>query len=113
MLQTVAGAGHVNDLAAVDEAVEDSSGNGSIAEEIGPLVKAFVGGNNEGSSLAHGGNEAKEKISLGGREGQEAHFVQYDERGIVKILEAALAGGGYFRGLRIVISASSVSKATV
>ena len=56
MLQSVAGAGHVNDLAAVDEAVKDSGGNGSVAKEVGPLVKALVGGNNEGSSLAHSGD---------------------------------------------------------
>ena len=66
MLQPVAGAGHVNNLAAVDEAVEDSGGNGSVAKEVGPLVKALVGGNNEGSSLTHGGDEAKEEIGLGG-----------------------------------------------
>ena len=75
MLQTVAGAGHVNNLAAVDEAVEDGCGNSSVAEEIGPLVKALVGSNNEGSSLTHGGDEAKEKIGLGRGEGHEAHLV--------------------------------------
>ena len=47
VLQPVAGAGHVNNLAAVDEAVKDGGGNSSVAEEDGPLVKAFVGGNNE------------------------------------------------------------------
>lgn len=69
MLQSVTGAGHVNNLAAVDKAVKDGGGNGSVAEKIGPLVKSFVGSNNEGSSLAHGGDEAKEKIGLGRREG--------------------------------------------
>ena len=47
VLQSVAGAGHVNDLAAVDEAVKDSGGNGGVAKEVGPLVKALVGGNNQ------------------------------------------------------------------
>lgn len=47
VLQSVAGAGHVNNLAAVDEAVEDSGGNGGIAEEVGPLVKALVGSNDQ------------------------------------------------------------------
>lgn len=64
MLKPVAGAGHVNNLAAVDETVKDSGGNGSVAEEVGPLVKALVGGNNEGGSLAHSGDEAKEQIGL-------------------------------------------------
>ena len=63
MLQSVAGAGHINNLAAVDEAVEDGGGNGRVAEEIGPLVKSLVGSNNEGSSFAHGGDEPKEKIT--------------------------------------------------
>ena len=43
MLEPVAGAGHVNNLTAVDQAVEDSGGNGGVAEEVGPLVKALVG----------------------------------------------------------------------
>ena len=43
VLEPVAGAGHVNNLTAVDEAVEDSGGNGGVAEEVGPLVKALVG----------------------------------------------------------------------
>ena len=47
VLQSVAGAGHVNDLAAVDEAVKDSGGNGGVAEEVGPLVKTLVGSNDQ------------------------------------------------------------------
>lgn len=47
VLQSVAGAGHVNNLAAVDEAVEDSGGNGSVAKEVGPLVKPLVGSNDQ------------------------------------------------------------------
>ena len=47
VLQSVAGAGHVNDLAAVDEAVKDSGGNGGVAEEVGPLVKPLVGSNDQ------------------------------------------------------------------
>ena len=47
VLQSVAGAGHVNNLTAVDEAVEDSGGNGSVAEEVGPLVKPLVGSNDQ------------------------------------------------------------------
>lgn len=47
VLEPVAGAGHVNNLAAVDEAVEDSGGNGGVAEEVGPLVKALVGSNDQ------------------------------------------------------------------
>ena len=60
MLQSVAAAGHVNNLAVVDEAVEDSGGNGGVTKEVGPLVRAFVRSNNEGGSLAHSGDEAKE-----------------------------------------------------
>ena len=66
VLEPVAGAGHVNNLAAVDEAVKDSGGNGGVAEEVGPLVKPLVGSNNQRRSLTHGGDEAKEEIGLGG-----------------------------------------------
>ena len=47
VLEPVAGAGHVNNLTAVDEAVEDSGGNGSVAKEVGPLVKTLVGSNDQ------------------------------------------------------------------
>ena len=47
MLEPVAGAGHVNNLAAVDEAVKDSGGNGGVAEEVGSLVKPLVGSNDQ------------------------------------------------------------------
>ena len=47
VLEPVAGAGHVNNLAAVDEAVKDSGGNGGVAEEVGPLVKPLVGSNDQ------------------------------------------------------------------
>lgn len=99
MLQPVAGAGHVNNLAAVDKAVQDSCGNGSIAKEVGPFVKPLVGGNDEGGSLAHGGDKAKEEVGLGGREGHEAHLIHHHEGSFVEILEAALAGIGYLGGL--------------
>ena len=99
MLEPVAGAGHVNNLAAVDEAVKDSGGNGSVAKEVGPLVNPLVGGNDQRRSLAHGGDEAKEQVGLGGREGHEAHLVHHHEGGLVEILEAALAGVGDLGGL--------------
>ena len=47
VLEPVAGAGHVNNLTAVDEAVKDSGGNGGVAEEVGPPVKPLVGSNNQ------------------------------------------------------------------
>ena len=53
----------------MDEAVKDGGGNGSVAKEVSPPVKALVGGNNKGGSLTHGGNETKEQIGLGGQEG--------------------------------------------
>ena len=100
-------------LAAVDEAVEDGCGNGSVAEEIGLLVKFLVGSNNEGSSLAHGGDESKEKIGLGRREGHEAHLVHHHEGCFVKILEAAFAGAGNFSGFEDGHEASRALKPTV
>ncbi|WP_303437509.1 hypothetical protein, partial [uncultured Oscillibacter sp.] len=41
VLQSAAGGGHANNLAAVDKAAEDSGGNGSVAKEAGSLVKAL------------------------------------------------------------------------
>lgn len=94
MLQPVAVSGHVNNLAAVNQAFEDSGGNSSIAEKVGPLVKALVGGKNEGGALAHGGDKTKEQIGLREREGHKAHLVHHYEGSFVEVLEAALAGAG-------------------
>ena len=72
MLEPVAGAGHVNNLAAVDEAVEDSGGNGGVAKEVGPLVKALVGGNNEGRLLSKRTHTKTRRTAALEREQQEA-----------------------------------------
>ncbi len=58
VLEPVAIAGHIEDLAAVDETVKDGGGDSSVAKEVGPLVKALVGSDDEGGLFAHGGDEA-------------------------------------------------------
>ena len=60
--QTVTVSSHVNNLAVVDEAVENSRRNSGISEKIGPLVKAFVRSNNQRGFLGHCRDKAKEKI---------------------------------------------------
>ena len=42
VLEPVAVAGHIDDLTAMDQAVEDGGGDGGVAKEVGPLVKALV-----------------------------------------------------------------------
>ena len=42
MLQAIAVTGHVDDFTVMYEPVEDSCGNRSVAEELGPFVEALV-----------------------------------------------------------------------
>ncbi len=77
VLEPVATAGHIDDLAAVDETVKDGGGDSSVAKEVGPLVKALVGGDDEGGLFAHGRDTAKEQVGLGGGEGHEAYLVHH------------------------------------
>ena len=101
MLQSVAGAGHVNNLAAVDEAVEDSGGNGSVAKEVGPLVKPpllEVMISDVLSLMAE--IKPKNRLASAGERGHEAHLVHHHEGGLVgDTSEAALAGTGDLGGL--------------
>ncbi len=98
MFQSVAVARHVNNPAAVNEAIQDSGGNGSVTKEVGPLVKALVGSNNEGRPLAHSGDETKEQVGFSGREGHEAHLIHHHAGGFVEVLKATFAGAGYLSG---------------
>ena len=45
VFQAVAVAGHVNNLAVVDQTVQDRCGNRCIPQEVRPLIKALVGCN--------------------------------------------------------------------
>ena len=86
MLETIAVAGHIDDLAAVDEAVQDGGGDGGVAKEVCPLVEALVGGDDEGSFFAHSRDKTEEEIGLRGREGHEAHLIDDHKGSFVKEL---------------------------
>jgi len=42
MHNPVAVARHIDNLAAMNEAIKDGSRDGGIAEEVGPFIKAFI-----------------------------------------------------------------------
>ena len=92
MLQPVTVAGHVHDLAVMDESVEDCRSDGSIAKEFSPLVKAFVGRNDDGRSLRHGRDKTKEQVRLVRRERHKPDLVNDDERGIAHVFHGNLPG---------------------
>ena len=94
VFKTVAVTGHIDDFTMVNQAVKDSSGNGGVTEERGPLIEAFVGGDDEGGSLGEIRDKGEEEIGFHGFEGHETDFIDNDECGLVEIGEAAFGGGG-------------------
>ena len=63
-LETIAVAFNVDDLAVVQQAVQDSGGDHRIAEQLLPVAEAFVGGDDVGVFLVAVRDELEKQISL-------------------------------------------------
>ena len=63
-LQTKAMPLYVNDLAVMQESVEDGGGDDGIAEEFLPVGEVLVGGNDGGASFIPVGDELEEEVCL-------------------------------------------------
>jgi len=59
--ESVAVALDVDDLAVVQQPVEDGGGDHGIPEELLPVGEAFVGGDDRGASLVAVGDELEER----------------------------------------------------
>ena len=91
--ETVAAALDVEDVAVVEEPVEDGGGEDLVAgQEFGPVLDAFVGGDEDRAAAVAIGHEAEEETRLGAGHGLEAHLVD-DQKGDVEVLTPAQPGG--------------------
>jgi len=73
---------NVNDLAMMEEPVEDGGGDDGITEELLPIGKAFVRCDDRGAFLVAIGDELEKEISFPAVNWEIAHFVNNDQRGV-------------------------------
>ena len=95
----VAAAADVDDMAVMQQPVDERSGHDLVAQNLAPLLEAFIGGQHSGCALIAPVDELEEEHGAGLTDRQVADLVDDQERGIGEDLEAAsqLAGGlGFF-----------------
>lgn len=105
-------AGQVNNIAEVEGVAKDGGSNGSVAKEVGSLVKTLARGNDQERSLAHGKDEAKEEIGLDWREGMKLTSSTSTRAVLWKYLRRHLLALKISAVLRMVMRLFRVSKAT-
>jgi hypothetical protein len=83
--ESVAVALDVDNLAVVQQPVEDSGGDYGIPEELLPIGEALVGGDDGGTALVAVGDELEEQIRFPAVDGQVAFLVDHrtPEGGII------------------------------
>ena len=95
----VAAAADVDDMAVMQQPVDERSGHDLVAQDLAPLLEAFIGGQHSGCALIAPVDELEEEHGAGLADRQVADLVDDQERRIGEDLEAAsqLAGGlGFF-----------------
>ena len=95
----VAAAAYVDDMAVMQEAIDECSGHDLVTQDLTPLLEPFVGREDGGCALIAPVDELEEEHGAGRADRQVADLVDDQERGIGEDLEAAsqLAGGlGFF-----------------
>ena len=79
----------------VEQAVEQRGCDDRIAEDVAPLGKSTIGGEDHGAALVACGDELEEQVAAAGHDGQVADLVDDEQRGAGKepdaLLQAALA----------------------
>lgn len=66
--EAVAVAFDAQDRRVMQESIEDSGGDGVVAEEFGPLTDGFVGGADGARALLAVGDDLEEVVGFGSRE---------------------------------------------
>lgn len=87
-----------DDFGAVEEAVEDGSGGGDVAEEFAPFIDGAVGGHDGGTDFVAAQDDFEQEFAAAGSEGFEAHVVDDEEVGFEVAGEEAGFGGAAFAG---------------
>ena len=71
--------GELQDVGLVSEPIEQGRRQALVAEDLGPVGKAQVGRHDHRHPLVQGRTELEDQLRAGGREGDEAQFVQDDQ----------------------------------
>ena len=61
------------------QTVEQTNGQAFIAQDLDPLAKGQIGGDEEGHAFVECAAELKEQLGTRGREGHRAEFIENDE----------------------------------
>jgi hypothetical protein len=77
--QAVALAVECDDVAVVQEAVEDRGRGRRVGQELGPVLEVDVGGDRDRALFVGGGDEAEQMIGSDSVQGGEAEVVDDDE----------------------------------
>lgn len=80
MLHSVAVSCEVEDFAFKNEPVENSCGDNRVAQEVSPVIEAFVRGQYERFVFVTVGDEREQEVGFSFRDGHKANFVQDNER---------------------------------
>jgi hypothetical protein len=91
----VAVAADVDDVAVVQEAVDQGGGHDVVAEDLAPLLEALVGGEDGGGVLVAAGHELEEEHGAVAGDGQVADLVDNEDGRVGQGLEtlAEVPGG--------------------
>jgi len=83
----VAVAPDVDDVAVVEETVDERAGHEVVAEDLAPLVERLVRSENGRGGLVAAGHELEEEHGAVATDGQVADLVDDEERGMGECLE--------------------------
>ena len=101
LAHAVAAAADVDDMAVVQQAIDERSGHDLVAQDLAPFLEPFIGRQHSRCAFVAPVDELKEQHGTALADGQVADLVDDQERGIGEDFEAAsqLAGGlGFFEG---------------
>jgi hypothetical protein len=84
----IAVAADVDDVAVMQEAVDERGGHDVVAEDLAPLLEALVRGEDGGRALVSASHELVEEHGAGAGDGQVADLVDDEKRRIGERLEA-------------------------
>ena len=90
----VAVAADVDDVAAVEQPVEQRGGHDLVAEDLSPLLEALVGGEHGRSVLVAPVDELEEQDGAAPGDGEVADLIDDQERGVGEGLEPVVEPTG-------------------
>ena len=86
----------------VEEAVEDSAGDSRIPEDLAPILRGAVGGEDDGAPLVAAGERREEVLGGGGRQAAHARVFDSQEVHLPEAADELPAGAGSL-GLDLVL----------